>query len=317
MITSIFIDRFRATAVFAIISALLISVLPLAAFSPVEALAAPSLTITPITWGVVGLDSNDVTTGPTIFPVGARACNTGDATANNVQSSFIWDSTNPLIATRSGSLTSLTFVSLAAGACVDLFYEIEIVRSAAAYDTTRAFHITASADGVAAVSTPTPREIYVERLISQNRNSVTGIKLDGVPVPFGGTMNLVVGNTYSIQIIASTATNGYPQIETFINLTNVIFRTLSVASTYGAPPGYTSNRLYQDACGWDPNPVSPTYRSCIGPANVPGGKAGGDVTVSYTVTILSGAGTSQTLTTLIYDYSGSSYHYNNDFSASV
>ena len=33
-------------------------------FSVLPALAAANLTITPITWNVVGLDSNDVTTGP-------------------------------------------------------------------------------------------------------------------------------------------------------------------------------------------------------------------------------------------------------------
>jgi len=41
-------------------------------FSVLPALAAPVLTIAPITWNVVGLDSNDVTTGPENFPVGAR-----------------------------------------------------------------------------------------------------------------------------------------------------------------------------------------------------------------------------------------------------
>src|SRR5436190_9304555 len=45
---------------------------------PAPAMAAPSLTIAPITWGVIGLDSNDVTVGPNLFPVGARVCNTGD-----------------------------------------------------------------------------------------------------------------------------------------------------------------------------------------------------------------------------------------------
>ena len=49
-----------------------------------EAAMVPVLTITPITWGVVGLDSNNVTTGPNLFPVGARICNTGTTAATNV-----------------------------------------------------------------------------------------------------------------------------------------------------------------------------------------------------------------------------------------
>jgi 3D (Asp-Asp-Asp) domain-containing protein len=34
-----------------------------------------SLTITPVTWNVVGLDSNNVAVGPNVFPLGARVCN--------------------------------------------------------------------------------------------------------------------------------------------------------------------------------------------------------------------------------------------------
>lgn len=280
------------------------------------AVLPPMLAITPITWGVVGLDSNNVNAGPNLFPVGARVCNNGDAPATNVTSTFVWGSTNANINLRTGSSSSLSLSTLAAGSCTDFYYEIEITRTAAAYDTTRTFHITATADTLGIISTPTPREIFVERLVSQNRNSVTGIKLNGATIPFGGTMNLIVGNTYTIELTASTATNGYEQIESFINLPNVIFQTLSVATTYTAPTGHTGNKLYEDACGWDPVPPIGTYRSCIGPSFLPGeDKAGGNVKMTYTVKILSGAGTSRTLNTLIYDFSGSSYHYNDDFSS--
>jgi uncharacterized repeat protein (TIGR01451 family) len=47
------------------------------------------------------------------------------------------------------------------------------------------------------------------------------------------------------------------------------------------------------------------------------GKYGGTVTVVYNVTIIGGAGSSNVLSTLIYDFSGSSYHYNADFSTSA
>jgi hypothetical protein len=57
--------------------------------------AAAQLTITPITWNVIGLDSNNVNVGPNNFPVGARVCNTGDETANNVSSAFNWEAVDP------------------------------------------------------------------------------------------------------------------------------------------------------------------------------------------------------------------------------
>ena len=46
--------------------------------------AAPNLTVTPITWGIVGLDSNNVNVGPNTFAYGARVCNTGTTAATNV-----------------------------------------------------------------------------------------------------------------------------------------------------------------------------------------------------------------------------------------
>ena len=52
---------------------------------PLAASAAPGpLTITPLGWNVIGLDSNDVTVGPNVFPIGARVCNTGSDPVTNV-----------------------------------------------------------------------------------------------------------------------------------------------------------------------------------------------------------------------------------------
>jgi hypothetical protein len=197
-----------------------------------------------------------------------------------------------------------------------------ITRNSAAYDHIRRFHITASADGVTTISTPVPREIYVEHLISQNRNDVSAIeyKLASDPsftnVPEGSTMFLAVGNTYDIKLYGSTATQGYNQLESFISLPNTLFRVNHVTSTYTAPPATspnTSDTLYADACGWDNDPYSPSYRSCI----VSDDKRGGDVTNTFNVTIISGSGTNQPLSAMLFDFSGSSYHYNADFSSST
>ena len=64
---------------------------------PRVGLAAVNLTVTPISWDVVGLDHNDQTAGPDTFPAGARACNTGSTTATNVVATFTWDSANTRI----------------------------------------------------------------------------------------------------------------------------------------------------------------------------------------------------------------------------
>ncbi|MEJ7848831.1 MAG: hypothetical protein WKF92_12160 [Pyrinomonadaceae bacterium] len=276
---------------------------------------APTMTVTPLTWNIIGLDSNTPLTGPNLFPVGARVCNTGVTGFGNVTAVFAWDSANPNINLRTGSLNPITLGSIAAGICVDAYFEVEVNKTAVAFNTTRRYHITAS-DSVSLEtgSTPQPRELYVERLISQNRNGVDSIKLNGTAIPAGGAMTLVVGNTYNIELAGHTATQGYNQLEGFINFPNTIFQTLAVSTTYTAEtsPYVTSpsDKLYANACLWDDDPSSPNYRSCIGGD----AKAGGTVITTYTVRIVSGGGTSQTLSSLLYDFSGSSFHYNSDYS---
>ncbi|MFH1475605.1 MAG: hypothetical protein ABIG85_07075, partial [Chloroflexota bacterium] len=61
----------------------------------------------------------------------------------------------------------------------------------APFGTTRRYHVTATdAASGATATTPRPRELFVERLISQNRNGVTSVKLNGTSIPAGGTMTL-------------------------------------------------------------------------------------------------------------------------------
>ncbi|MBI3537647.1 MAG: DUF11 domain-containing protein, partial [Chloroflexi bacterium] len=280
-----------------------------------EVYAAVTLTVSPITWNIIGLDSNNPASGPNRFPIGVRVCSSVATT--NVVVNWVWDSSNVNVNLRPGSLSSITIASIAAGNCSDAYFEVEITQVAGAYDTTRRYHITAT-DLSGTASSPTPRELYVEHLISQNRNGITNIKLNGTAIPAGGTMNLMVGNTYTIELDGFTATQGYNQLESFINFPNTIFQILSVSTTYTADSNTTNvpnpnTKLYSDACIWDNDPTSPTYRSCIGGDD----KAGGTVIVTYTVKIISGAGSSQSLNTLLYDFSGSSYHYNSDFSAAA
>ncbi|GEM_PF-2214491 len=264
----------------------------------------PTLTIQPITWNVLGLDHNNVSTGPDIFLVGVRVRNTGDAAATNLQANFVWDSANSYL-NLSGP-TGLTLDSLPAGASQDFYFNVVVTRNAAAFFTARRYHITASATGASAVSTPTPRELYVEKIVSQNRNSIVSI---------AGPTTVTVGQTYTYVLNCKTATGGYPQLVHFLNFPNAIFQVLTSSSTYTAPSGGTNDKIYADAGGWDNDPNSPTYREVIGPANYTGGKAGGTIQTTFTVRIV-GTG-SATLTALIYDYSGSSYHYNSDFGATV
>ncbi|HLY50104.1 MAG TPA: Ig-like domain-containing protein [Solirubrobacteraceae bacterium] len=268
------------------------------------ALATADLTVKPITWNVIGLDSNDVTAGPNDYLVGARACNTGTTDVTNAAATFNWDTGNANISILEPATQSLG--TLAAGACSDVYYTAKVTRTSAAYDTTRGYHISISGDGVSTVSTPTPRELYVEHLVSQNRNGF---------ISMSGPSTVQVGDTVTYTVTTKTATNGYEQLVTQTLFPPSMFEYLSTTSAYSAPTGATNDQLYADACGWDPVPTSATYRSCIGPTTW-GGKAGGNpISTVYKLKVLA-AGTASVATT-IYDYSGSSYHYNSDYSTSI
>ena len=280
--------------------------------------AQATLTIEMLTWDIIGLDSNSPTDGPSRFPVGARVCT--NIAITNLDITMSWQSTNTNIDFRAGSLSTVSVASLAAGACTDAYFEIEVNQVAAAFDTTREYVITATEGGGGSVSTPQPRELYVEYLISQNRNAIQNVAYGPTGGPLtdvaaGGGMSLLVGNTYDIELTGSTATQGYEQFESFITLSNSVFQINSVSTDYTAntSSNVTTNghtQLYADACTWDSDPNSPNYRDCLST-----GKSGGDVVTTYNVTILSGGGSTETLNTLLYDFSGSSFHYNADFSS--
>ncbi|MFN2375385.1 MAG: hypothetical protein ABR538_02535 [Candidatus Binatia bacterium] len=303
-----------------------------AAFLFLTAVAAPAsaqLTVTPITWDVVGLDHNrPLTSGPELFPAGARVCSATATT--NVEVDFVWTDGNgsgwdfgpghPYINLRSGSLTSLDFAAIGAGECVDAYFELRVTRSALAFGQTREYSIVAT-DGNGSASSPQPRQILVEQLVSQNRNTTTQIRYgqqvdesDWLTLGYGGSINLAIGNTYFLELTTQTSTS-YEELQSFLTLSNTIFQVLGVSTTYGvltAPPSRVpvpNPGLWADGCLWDSDPESPNYSSCLST-----GKAGGVVVTTYEIRIISGGGDSVSLNAMIYDRSGSSFHYNTDFS---
>ncbi|MCI5114358.1 MAG: DUF11 domain-containing protein, partial [Candidatus Electrothrix sp. AX1] len=313
-----------------VVGALILALLPVAAF-------ASDISVTPITWDVVGLDSNrPLTEGPQYFPVGAEVCNTS-GTARDITVKLVWGtgSDATYIKERSGSLTTLIFPAVPNGDCVDAYYEIELTRDSAAFGKTRNYSIKASYDDsgtTVTASTPDGRQIHVERLVSQNRNvtrqirycdpSVAGngcLNLNGtswVILGNGGGINLSVGGRYFIELKTETSTS-YEEVQSFLTLSNTIFQVLSVYTTYDQQTAPVERvpkpnpQLWADGCLWDSDPDSPNYHSCLA-----SGKAGGIVTTLYEISIITGGGDTVGLEALIYDRSGGSFHYNTDYSES-
>ncbi len=295
--------RFAAvTAVVALIGSLLA---PLAGALPAQA-ATDSLTITPIEWNVVGLDSNKPEDeGPNKFVVGARVCNITGTDVSDVTMTWQWTSANVFVDIE-GALVKTSDV-IPANSCENRWWTIEVQRTTDAHDTTRSFVITASAPDVNPVSTPTTREIYVESLISQNRNEALSVS---------GPTAVTVGQVVQYVVEGGTAPGGYEQLFVGPVLDGNMFEIISVAATYAEPAGQTNTFYYADACGWDPvigpTPPSGTYLDCLDTNPIVGGKVGGAplmVTVSARVIAV---GTGLVVPTL-YDKSGSSFHYNPKF----
>lgn len=275
--------------------------------------AQPVLTKTKrLTWDVIGLDSNNLAAGPDTFVVGQRVCNTGDLDATNVEAALVWQTANANIDFAPGSPSTISIGTLAPAECYDAYFNIRVSRAAASRNSARQYLVSFSADGLADVDAPIDaanyNEIYVESLISQNRNSIDSIV---------GPGTVYQGATYSYTLNASTATQGYQQLQSFINFPNNIFRIVEVSATYSQDNAGTDNdTVYADACGWVHDPEDPDYftngtnNACSG-----SGREGGDISLEYTIEII-GTG-SATVTALIADFSGSSFHYNTDYGRDV
>lgn len=273
------------------------------------------LAVEPLTWDVVGLDSNrPLTDGPDTFPVGARVCNPSGSAVADVATELVLDpSADAAFALAAGDPAVVDLGDLDAGACADAYHLVTIDRAAARFPTGKVsgsvapYRVHATAPDGSSGATPDGRQLYTEKLVSQSRNEVTGIS--GPEIVYEGERR-----TYELE--ASTAPRGYEQLATFLTLSPSVFRVLDVDATYSAPVGGTNDRVYADACGWDPDPASGTYLTCVGPANHAGAKAGGStIRVTYEVEVV-GPG-SNDVTGVIYDFSGSSFHYNAGFGGRV
>ncbi|MBD2101034.1 DUF11 domain-containing protein [Leptolyngbya sp. FACHB-261] len=275
------------------------------------------------------MDSNKVTEGPDQYLAGARVCNVGDTAATNVTATFFNDGGNSFISVLGASTLSIPLLPAGStshppgntgptpGNCYDFYFNLKVARNTSAYSTLNTpgsrqkFRIQATATNSGTVSTPINRELYVEKLVSQARNTVKSIT---------GPSTVYQGQTVQYTVNAATAPGGYEQLSV-LPLLPVFFQVISASSTYSTPAGATNNSVYADACGWENDPSSTFYHNngaCNNPAitdTYTGDKAGDNITTVYTIKVLStGSGA---LSNIIYDFSGSSYHYNADVGTGI
>ena len=239
-----------------------------------------TLNLTKGSWDIIGLDHNNVNVGPNQYLIQIRVRNDALTTATNVTANLTFTSTNPYIYLAANETASKYLGDIAPGATVDVFYLVEVSRSSLAYLTSRNYTVTVGGTNTGSVDTINGT-LYVEKLVSQNRNDVLSISVSNLAP--------TIGDVIAVTVVSTTASAGYDIVN--LPLTNynpAILQPINVTVTYGLN---TSNNVRLDAPG-QTNFVS------VWLFNVTG--AG--------VTSLFG---------LITDRSGSSYHYNSDFGENI
>lgn len=265
------------------------------------AYAATTLSAEIVSWQVVGLDSNDPTTAlPEFFMVQAKVTNTGAEPASAAEAAISFgaptptDCGGPCIFLVSSATYSIGTIAPAATA--DAYWTIRVAKTAAALGTSTPVTVTASASNAPSVvatqaartglcSPDTPGGVlYVERLISQNRNQVLSYAVSPGVQRADGSWEVVLGSAFNVTVLAHTATT-YDEISVpaVVDPSGTI---TPVSTNFTFEMGGTDDDIYSL-------------------------DAGGDVTSIYGYRAAS-IGT-VTLSQLIYDCSGGSFHYNSDY----
>ncbi|WP_084149999.1 DUF11 domain-containing protein [Picosynechococcus sp. NKBG042902] len=347
------------------------------------AIASGPLSIEPLTWDIIGLDSNNPNDGPDKFLVGARVCNLSTTTAaQNLRIRFVREGAfNPLISVSTTGLYKDQWLvpSLPPSTtstpplnhhqqtsrpknCFDAYYVLTLTRTSDIYNRVQRYRIEAFADNAATVDTNSypdpyqgtineydtghPRQIYIEKILSQARNSVTGftqlapttaasifgINANDLDTASGGgsSYSVEVGGTYAFELTTRTAT-AYPQLTVSSDFPNAVFQILDVQTDYSNVGGNPDNSsIYANACGWISDPTVTGYLASSSvceyetvalngtPDQYPStaGKVGNTVRTRYLFKILGGNG-NYTINHLILDFSGGSFHYNGGFGSGL
>lgn len=290
----------RARRIYRILLALFVVLVGLQQSSP--AFAATTLTAEIVSWQIIGLDSNDPTGGtPELFLVQAQVTNTGAEPATDAFATI------SLTSPPCGSVDCVTLVSastdqlgtIAPGETVDAFWTVRVAKTPLAFGTVTQVEVTAGASNAPTViatqvdrapppcgSDATPGgTLLVEDLISQSRNDVISYTVSPGTQRADGSWEIPQGSSFTVTVIAQTATN---------------YEEISVPATVD-PEGTIT-----------PTGVSFTYElGTPSDDDIYTLNAGGQVTAVYEFSATS-LGT-VTLSQLIYDCSGNSFHYNSDY----
>ncbi|RPI86904.1 MAG: sortase [Chloroflexi bacterium] len=266
--------------------------------------AQPVLTIEPITWNIVSLDSEDPDSGPNEYPIGFRVCNAiGADSANNLEVTM-----SPVVGQTDTDInvtspTTQLLANLPANTCHDFYYDVTINRAAGALDATKLFMVTAESDDGTSVSVDFPINIVVRGMTTSNQLQV--LELDG-------PLAVTVGQTVSYTLTATTGNLAFGSLIHFLEDSGDIFELTAVDATYQNPTGTTSDSTWIDACSWQLNPDAANPNTCTTTDTI-----SGQVTVTFDMRV-TGTGDS-TLRAVLFGLQDTdaaddqAYLYNNNY----
>jgi uncharacterized repeat protein (TIGR01451 family) len=234
-------------------------------------------------WDIIGLDSNKpLTEGPDQFYIEVEVDNTGGEDATNVQAELTWTTQNPYIDLHPNEINPKSLGTINAGDTKYVFFIVKVDRDSNAYFTSRDYKIRVWGNNFADQTISgdvNTGGLYVEKFVSQNRNSVISIT--------PSTTTPAVGEIFTIEVKTQTTGGGnFDNITTpLLTFDPGILQPISVTTTYNNATQTTHDILLHNSVS-DMDSVWTVKAVNVGSTNFGG---------------------------LIYDHSGSSFHYNSDY----
>lgn len=256
---------------------------------------APSLSVFPITWNIIGLNATNPSLGPAEYLAGVQVCS-DDAPAPNVNVMFVWDSTNPYINLASPALQSIG--TIPAGGCRDVYFGATVTRNLAAINTFRQFSVIATS-GSSSAANAYPLQLDVRGFIP------TGIlETDDLD----GPATVTVGSQVQYEL-SLTASQEFGSLVYALSFPQNLLSLRSVEAAYPGQPPLVNASTWEDACSWQLDPTQPDYNTCGGDTVITG-----TAVVTYTFEVM--AEGSGTLFPVLYGYAGitgTTYLYADDY----
>ncbi len=206
---------------------------------------ATTITLTKGSWDIIGLDSNKPgppnNEGPAEFLIQIHVNNTGSEGATNVQAVFSWTSLNTYINLHPNESSTKNLGTIAAGTTKDVYFLVQVQRTKNAHLTSRNYSITLSGSNISSI-TPNPitGTLYVEKLVSQNRNYVISIT--------PSSSNPVVGEIFTLEVQAYTATTYDIVTIPIVGYDPAVVEPISVSTTPPTPP--TNDLMMENTGGY-------------------------------------------------------------------